>query len=369
MSAQGSRDVSRALLSPHVLSLVVLGLAVALGGLAVSLVSARVWLVRRRRDVRRGSAQLADVLHAWQVGGPVEPLVALLAAMPPREAVARLTTLSAQRIGAGDRARLGDALADAPWVRTTVARARSPFWWHRLEASRLLAVAARPDDAPRVARLLADRNVAVRIGATACLDRLRLPVLIAQTVRALGVQPEALRRLQIETLRGHWREVEGTLVPLLRADAAPRELAAHLALAAAVGTPGLVPAVLALRAHPAPEVREGVARALATAFSPAGVGALAELLEDDEAAVRARAAQTVGGFGAAALWLIPRLTVMLADRVWAVRFRAALALAGMGERGRAALREARAMPDRYARDMATAISGLSDGAVGELAER
>jgi hypothetical protein len=51
-----------------------------------------------------------------------------------------------------------------------------------------------------------------------------------------------------------------------------------------------------------------------------------------------------------------------------VRFRCALSLALLGEAGRRALRAARERSDRYAADMAKLVSGLSDGAVIELAE-
>ena len=62
------------------------------------------------------------------------------------------------------------------------------------------------------------------------------------------------------------------------------------------------------------------------------------------------------------------LAPLLADRVWLVRLRAALSLAQLGERGRAALRVANEGNDRFAREMATMVSGLTDGAVLELGD-
>jgi hypothetical protein len=59
---------------------------------------------------------------------------------------------------------------------------------------------------------------------------------------------------------------------------------------------------------------------------------------------------------------------MLSDRVWLVRVRAAISLAQMGERGRAALRAARAGDDRFARDMATMVTGLTEGAILEMGD-
>jgi hypothetical protein len=51
-----------------------------------------------------------------------------------------------------------------------------------------------------------------------------------------------------------------------------------------------------------------------------------------------------------------------------VRFRSALALALLGDKGRAVLRQAAASSDRYAADMARMISGLPPGTLRELAE-
>jgi hypothetical protein len=54
------------------------------------------------------------------------------------------------------------------------------------------------------------------------------------------------------------------------------------------------------------------------------------------------------------------------DPAWAVRYASALSLAQVGESGRAALGTLRADDDRYVADMATLISGLTDGALLEL---
>jgi HEAT repeat protein len=90
------------------------------------------------------------------------------------------------------------------------------------------------------------------------------------------------------------------------------------------------------------------------------------MVEDRASGVRAGAARSLGqlGAGSAAVVLAP----LLSDPVWQVRLFAGLALAQVGERGRAALRTAREGSDRFARDMATMVSGLSDGAVLELAD-
>jgi len=93
---------------------------------------------------------------------------------------------------------------------------------------------------------------------------------------------------------------------------------------------------------------------------------LREMMRDSDWRVRAQAARALGAVGANDA--VAELSNGLADRSWWVRFRSALALAQLGEAGRRALRVARERPDRFAADMASMVSGLSDGAVMELAE-
>jgi HEAT repeat protein len=57
---------------------------------------------------------------------------------------------------------------------------------------------------------------------------------------------------------------------------------------------------------------------------------------------------------------IPKLSDALRDEQWWVRFRAAGALAALGDYGRIALEEAIGADDPYARDMAISIGSLSE---------
>jgi hypothetical protein len=56
------------------------------------------------------------------------------------------------------------------------------------------------------------------------------------------------------------------------------------------------------------------------------------------------------------------------DSDWNVRYHASLALTQLGEPGRTALRALRADSDRYVADVATLITGLSDGALREAVD-
>ncbi len=142
--------------------------------------------------------------------------------------------------------------------------------------------------------------------------------------------------------------------------------AAWLALAESLNLPSLRPAVTALAAHPDPEARAGAARALRRYPHAESVDAVRALLDDPQDFVRAAAAQALGALRATEAE--PQLERGLSDGAWWVRFRCALALALLGEPGRAALRRARQSRDKFARDMAVMTSGLSEGAVLELGD-
>jgi HEAT repeat protein len=95
-------------------------------------------------------------------------------------------------------------------------------------------------------------------------------------------------------------------------------------------------------------------------------GALTTLLSDFDARVRTRAAQSLGSMGATES--VGQLISKLNDPDWNVRFRSSVALAQLGDRGREALLQLRESPDKYAAQMATMITGLSPGAVTEIAD-
>lgn len=118
--------------------------------------------------------------------------------------------------------------------------------------------------------------------------------------------------------------------------------------------------------HASAFVRRTVARALGRFSGPDSARVLADLVADRDAIVRAAAARSLGELGASGA--VPLLAPLITDPVWQVRLYAALSLAQLGERGRAALRAAREGSDRFARDMATMVSGLSDGAIIEMGQ-
>jgi HEAT repeat protein len=90
------------------------------------------------------------------------------------------------------------------------------------------------------------------------------------------------------------------------------------------------------------------------------------MLRDSDWRVRAQAARGLGGVVDART--VQELARALTDPNWWVRFRAGLALAAMGQVGRDSLTNALSNADRYARDMAMLVVGLSEASVAELSE-
>lgn len=328
--------------------------------------------LRRERRERREDAWTAaatEALRAWLLGAPADAFAARLSDMPRATAIETLVLLAGEHVPAPRRGELAGALRGERWVERTVAEAGSRRWWRRLRAARLLEVAATRADAPLVRALLDDAHPAVRVAAVGCLAGAECPALVAHVVDGLAAQPDALRLHVSTLLRRAWQPAAAAAVARLDPDADHRTLAACLQLLVLLGGAVAPAPVLALRAHPAPAVRRGVAAVLATAFHPAVEGALLALLHDAEADVRAEAARALGaqgglpGGGAA----VARLEQALGDVRWTVRLQAGIALARLGAPGRAALRGARTRVDRAARDTALLASGLSEGALADLA--
>ena len=113
-------------------------------------------------------------------------------------------------------------------------------------------------------------------------------------------------------------------------------------------------------------IRRTTAKALRRLPGRESEAALVRLLKDPDSSVRAAAARTLGLLGARGV--VKPLTALLSDPVWIVRVRAAVSLAQAGESGQDALRAAREGDDRYARDMASMISDLSEGALLDLGD-
>jgi HEAT repeat protein len=348
-----------------VLAVIALAQAAFFGLLVVLVLAARSRAQARERRAAAAVAHAAEPLHHWLVGtGSAVRVGAAFRQLPPEMAREQIVLIAA-RLAQSQLMELTKVLRSESWVVRTVSRARSVFWWRRLEAARLLAVVAAPRDKLTVRRLLADRHPAVQSAATSCLTRLDDEGLVADVIERMPDRSPAVRLSQAEVLRAVWRLAARPLCRRLLTRAAPYRLEVWVQLAEAIGDPQCLAAAAALHRHPDGGVRAAVARALRRFPHPNTHFALEERIADPEWRVRAEAARALGAV--ASTEAIPLLVRALGDRTWTVRLRAALALAELGAPGRKALEAvASREDDPYARDMAIMVSALSDGTVAEL---
>lgn len=354
------------------LSAVVLGVIAAVQGTFLLLLLLFL-SVRRRYDRAQRAAFVAarDALEVplrnWIVAGShPELVVSALRALPRGTAVGYVSLLARQTIPAAQRDELAEALRGERWVGAAIRRRSSRYWWRRLEAARALSLIGTARERAEVLALLQDPHPAVQIAAASALPRVADTATLGRVLDEIFTLPKVVRHYVTTVLRQTQSLVGPALAVRIREGQVLGELVAWLELAAALDDPGAIAASMLRADHPEAPVRRAVARALGRRPGPDAARILARLTEDRSATVRAAAAQSIGqlGAGAAASVVAP----LLGDAVWVVRLRAALSLAQLGERGRAALRAARDGHDRFARDMATLVSGLSDGAVLELAD-
>ncbi|MDQ8154293.1 MAG: HEAT repeat domain-containing protein [Gemmatimonadota bacterium] len=325
-------------------------------------------VLRRMKRVHAGRARLATPLAHWLVGsGSVHRVADGLRDLPRDAALAFASELHDTRVPRELRADFGDALRGAPWATRAIAGAISWRWWRRLDAARALGIVGTLADGETLRLLLEDDHPAVRLAAMQALSAVDHPDLVRVAVARYPQETLAVRLFISSTLRTVWRLAEAPLCAcLLAPDSEPADLAAWLALAESLNLPSLRLPITALALHPDPEVRAAVARALRRYPHADSVEAVRLLLDDRQDFVRAAGAQALGVLRAAEAQ--GQLEHGLSDSAWWVRFRSALALALLGEAGRASLRRARQSPDRFAREMAQMTSGLSEGAVLEMAD-
>jgi HEAT repeat protein len=291
----------------------------------------------------------------------VGPLVVLLVALQAAFVLGYAVLLLVRR----DRVALRRGIA-AYATRPVDDLASSPHWWRRVEAARRSGGIARLGDRELLQQLLDDAHPAVQSAATASLAPLVDAGTVGRLLERLPERPMAVRLQQFRLLADALPLTTAVLLPRLTADASPRRLKSWIALVETIDSPELFARVATLHGHPDPLIRLSVARALKRHRDPEAEEVLLIALRDHDWRVRAVAARSLGTLGNSSA--VPRLAAGLRDVRWWVRFRCGLALAQLGERGRAALADARRDTDRYAGEMATMIEGLSPDSVLELAE-
>jgi HEAT repeat protein len=241
----------------------------------------------------------------------------------------------------------------------------SRFWWRRFAAAQRLAQVGGERDEAAIRRLLADPHPAVQSAGSECLLRFANEALVAQVLDGLITRTPAVQAYQINVLRRVPALVEPLLLRRIRADAPPAKLNAYIAVARTLDSRDCVERVASLSVHPNAEVRVAVARALRMTCDETNVIKLLAMLRDPDWRVRAQAARGLGTLRDERA--IKALARAMTDSAWWVRFRAGLSLALLGDMGRQALDDLRTLPDRFGRDMAMFVSGLSEASIAELA--
>ena len=321
----------------------------------------------RTRATATATNRVAEPFQRWLIGtGTAADVANVLRRLPERDALDQLTIHVAPRAAPEHLGQLSRALREDRWVRRILGQATSRWWWRRLDAARLLAVVGGVRDRGLLRMLLGDPHAAVQAAASTCLTRAGDYALVEYVLDTLHTRPPIVRVFQLRILRQTWQQTVPALLERLVPLAPMAKLQVWIALAENLGDVRCLAPLLAFRSHPVPEMRISAARAFRHFMHADSEAVLREMMFDDDWRVRAQAARGLGALGATEA--IPDLNQALADRSWWVRFRSALALAQLGEPGRRVLRGARERSDRYAADMASMVSGLSDGAVMELAE-
>jgi HEAT repeat protein len=331
--------------------------------LVVLIVLNRWFRVRRSARLSPRRTALDVAMREWAAGGAtLAAVLAALARLPTTLAIDAIVKWSARVPGERWR-ELAVALQDHWWAKVVRANSASARWWKRLECARFLSVAAVPDDADRLLRLINDPHAAVHIAAVTCLERIDSPKLtlaaldrlprLAPTVQAYyAAMLLRSRPVVVENLQKRLKAVDDPALPRLA------EFAARL------GEPALRERLTALADHADPEVRVQSARALGSYPHRESVAALKRLIVDTEWAVRAQAARSLGMI--ADVSTLPLVKGALRDGVWWVRLRAALALMRYAGAGRNILLEAEVGADPFARAMAKMVLGLPPQALAEF---
>jgi len=258
----------------------------------------------------------------------------------------------------------GAASRTAPALAAALRGARSPLWWRRFAAARALAQVADASDRELLLKLLGDAHPAVQSAASESLRRYADPELIRRVIDGLSSASSAVRAHQLTVLGGHAEVAAPMLLDRIRDDAPAHKLYAYINAAAALDDPACMARVADLSTHPHGEVRVVVARVLRGRPGEVAHVKLLSMLRDPDWRVRAQAARGLGAMRDDRS--VDALLRAIADPTWWVRFRAGLALAGMGDVGNEALSRALEHQDRYARDMAALVRGLSAASLAEL---
>ena len=320
------------------------------------------------RDQYDGARAAVDAsVRRWLVAdGSVADVRDAIRAIPAPARVGYVAHFARGMLPPAQREELTRALRDEEWVRSALRGAVSGRWSKRLEAARALAFVGTEHDRRLLGALLEDEHPAVSVAAVSALPAVADEMLVARVVDAYPNLSPFVRGFLDATLRELRDAVAKALETRLVRTAHPQALARWIGLAEALDLFQVLERVVQLHAHEDAGVRAAVARAARRLPRKDTVPLLALIAADADVDVRVEAVRSLGELG---VETVPFLSTALHDVSWRVRRQAALSLALLGEPGRGVLRDGRNNPDPDVRDVAGLVSGLSDGALLELATR
>ena len=265
------------------------------------------------------------------------------------------------------RARITAACEELGFVRRRLAQLKHPRWWKRAEAAEKLGAMKSPKSAPDLIALMRDPAADVRMRGARALGQLETRTSIKPLIMALQ-DPNRWAALRIaEILSGMGSAAVDELADSYATLPAKARVAAVdcLGRAKSLRAPSLL---LKLLSDPDRDIRARAAHSLGLIGDPNFTPDLLKTLHDPEWPVRAMSAKALGKLGRPEA--VGSLAQALKDKEWWVRINAAEGLKNMGEKGLAALIDALASEDRFARHAAVATlegAGVVDRYVEKLA--
>ena len=268
-----------------------------------------------------------------------------------RSVVEEILLDNARFLKGAARTRITAACEEMGFVQSRIAQLRHRRWWKRAEAAEKLGTMKSAKAAPDLIALMLDPVPDVRMRAARALGSLETRTSIRPLISALQ-DPNRWSALRIaDILSGMGLDAADELAESFATLPVKARVAAVdcLGRAKSLRAPGLL---LRLLSDPERDVRARAAHSLGLIGDPNFTPDLLNALKDPEWPVRAMSAKALGRL--ARPEAVPALAEALKDKEWWVRINAAEGLKMMGERGVAALIDALASEDRYARHAAVA---------------
>jgi len=223
----------------------------------------------------------------------------------------------------------------------------------RLRVIRLFVLFSNPSEYSYLLGLLQDKPM-VKLTALSALARVPTPETLSYIFQAFEQDQGPLARLYFNIMFGLGNRIEFLIRQYLKKPLLEEKLGLLIELVGAIRLRPLYEDIVVFAGHPDKEIRISVARALGRLLIPESVPALAALCADQAWEVKAQAVKGLGNLkNPETLGLI---TEALFSPSWHVRLNAGHALASLGEEGIKRLKEvALQNMDRYARDMANMV--------------